>query len=451
MKLPKLPGKPLEIISSLHKAGFQCYAVGGCVRDLLLNRPTHDWDFTTNATPDEILKIFPDNSFYENIFGTVGLTVTGESGQEETYEVTTYRSEQGYSDRRHPDQITWGVSLEEDLGRRDFTINAIAYDGNTLVDRFGGRDDLKKKTVRAVGEPEQRFWEDALRLMRAIRIATQLAFFIDEKTAAAIRKNTALIEIVSAERVSGELFKILESDHPADGILLLKNHDLLYRILPEMEGTFETEQKSPQRHHIYDVGTHLVESLRHCPSPNKIVRLATLLHDIGKPATYNQTKDGVITFYNHEIISASKARHIAHRLRLSKKDAGLLIRLVRWHQFSVDENQTDSAIRRIIRNIGKENLQDMLDLRVGDRLGGGAKETSWRLELFKKRLEEVQKQPFSITDLKINGHDVMKELNLQPGPEVGKILKQLFEEVVNKKIENEKKVLLTRLKTLTAM
>ena len=220
----------------------------------------------------------------------------------------------------------------------------------------------------------------------------------------------------------------------------------MQEILPEMEKTFGVEQKSPGRHHIYDVGTHSLMALKSCKSTDPLVRFATLIHDVGKPPTYKKTANGTITFYNHEMVGAKIAENIADRLRFSKKEKEKLLRLVRWHQFTVDENQTDSAIRRFIRNVGLENIQDMLDLRVGDRLGGGARETSWRLEEFKKRLIEVQKEPFNVKDLKIDGNDVMKELGLKPGPKVGEILGKIFSEVENKELPNEKEVLLKRLK-----
>jgi len=224
----------------------------------------------------------------------------------------------------------------------------------------------------------------------------------------------------------------------------------MQEIIPEMEKTFGVEQKSPGRHHIYDVGTHSLMSLKHVAerNTNAIVRLATLIHDIGKPQTYKKLENGTITFYNHELVSAKIAKRIADRLRFSNKDKNKLYRLVRYHQFSVDERQTDSALRRFIRKVEMENVPDMLDLRIGDRLGGGARETSWRLEEFKKRLIEVQKQPFAIHDLKITGHDVMKILNIDPGPKVGKILQALYDEVVEKKIDNERSDLLKRLKEL---
>lgn len=443
-----LPQQAQMIIDTLKKAGFEAYAVGGSVRDLLMGKETKGWDFTTSAKPEEILKLFPD-SFYDNQFGTVGVKITSKENPqilEDIYEITTYRSEKGYKDHRHPDTITWGKTLKEDLSRRDFTINAIAFDGKNIVDPYGGQKDIEKKFVRAVGDPQERFTEDALRMMRAVRIASELGFFIDEKTILAIQNNVLLIHKISTERVRDELFRLLASTYPADGILLLKNSGILQEILPELTETFGVQQKSPKRHHLYDVGTHSVMAMKFCPSTDPIVRFATLLHDIGKPKTFQKdNKTHIITFYNHEVVSTNIAKRIAHRLRLSKKQSEKLVTLVRWHQFTVDERQTDSALRRFIRRVGKENLDDMLALRIGDRLGGGAQETSWRLELFKKRLEEVQKQPFTVTDLTIDGHDVMKELHCKPGPMVGKLLNQLFTEVEAETLPNKRDALLKRL------
>ncbi len=442
-----LPKEPQKIINILETANFEAYAVGGSVRDLLLKRQTQGWDFTTNAVPEEILKLFPD-SFYDNQFGTVGIKVTLSDKTRDIYEITTYRSEKGYTDHRHPDKIIWGKTLREDLSRRDFTINAIAFDGQKIIDPYQGQEDLKAKLIRAVGNPVDRFREDALRMMRAVRLAAELGFMIDQLTLEAIKKNAPLINKISAQRVRDELLKLLTAQYAADGVLLLKSSGLLEQILPELAITFNTEQKSPQRHHIYDVGTHSVMALKHCPSPDPIVRLATLLHDIGKTATFHQTPEGVITFYNHEVVGTKLTKQISQRLKLSKRQSEKLITLVRWHQFSVDERQTDAALRRFIRRVNKENLQDILALRIGDRLGGGAQETSWRLELFKKRLVEVQKQPFTVADLKVNGHDVMKEFACSPGPLVGKVLNQLFAEVESGKVPNDRQKLLARMREL---
>ena len=447
MKLT-LPPFVLEIIERMEKAGHEIYIVGGAVRDLITTRESDDWDFTTNASPEEILEVFPDG-FYDNKFGTVG--VSHESSPN-PYEITTYRTEHGYSDSRRPDKVEWGKSLKEDLQRRDFTINAIALNPKKgdveVIDPFDGQKDLEKKIVRAVGEADQRFREDALRMMRAVRIAAELGFTIEEETFEGIKKNVSLINKIAKERIKDELFKIMASPNPYEGMLLFRNSGLMAEILPEMEKTFGVEQKSPGRHHIHDVGTHSMLSLKEVAKRNTdpLVRFATMIHDIGKPQTYKMLKNGTITFYNHEVVGASIAKNIAERLRFSRKETGKLIKFVRWHQFTVTEEQTDAAIRRFMRRVGKENVPDMLDLRVGDRLGGGARETSWRLEEFKERLIEVQKQPFTVHDLKIKGDDVMKEIGIKPGPKVGEILEKLFEEVVEKKLPNEREALLKKLK-----
>ena len=447
----QLPADVSKLLDKFESANFEIYIVGGAVRDILSTRDVDDWDFTTNATPKEIQKFFPD-SFYDNKFGTVGIPIKGE---ENPLEVTTFRTEHGYSDARRPDKVVWGKKIEEDLKRRDFTINALALKRKKkkseefeLIDMYEGKKDIEKKLIRAVGDPNERFSEDALRMMRAIRIAAELGFTIEEKTFLAIKNNSLLIQKIAKERIKMELFKILGSSNPYEGMMMFKNSALMAQILPEMEKTFGVEQKSPGRHHVHDVGTHSMLALKFCKSQDPLVRFATFIHDVGKAQTYKQLESGVITFYNHEMVSARIAKNIANRLKFSNKEKTRLWTLVRRHQFTVDEKQTDKAIRRFIKNVGKENIKDMLDLRVGDRLGGGARETSWRLEEFKKRIVEVQKEPFTIHDLKITGNDVMKELKIKPGPEVGKILEKLFKEVEKKKLPNNKKELVSHLKNI---
>lgn len=447
-----------DIFKKFSSLGYEIYLVGGGVRNLLHKEAAFDWDFTTNATPQQIQKLFPD-SFYDNKFGTVGIPVKINT-REQVFEITTYRTEIGYSDKRRPDKVSWGKTLEEDLERRDFTFNAIVigpklknkkWEDETLefIDLFEGQKDFDKKLIRAVGNPDKRFGEDALRMLRAVRFASQLGFSIEKKTLLAIQKNAKLLEHVSVERIKLELFKILSSPHKADGYLLLRKASLAKEILPELEPMFGVQQKSPERHHIYDVGTHAVESLRASASQNPVVNLAILAHDSGKPETHSKDlKTKIITFYNHELVSAAIARKISKRLKFSKKEASLFWLLTRYHQFVLSEDQTDKAIRRFIKNVGKENIEDMLELRRADRLGGGAKETSWRFERFKKRILEVQKQPFSIEDLKVNGNDVMKILKIKPGPEVGEVLNKLFEEVEEDKTKNTKKYLLGKIRKL---
>ena len=448
-----IPEEVYEIVKKLEDSGYEVYIVGGAVRDLLMGKPVVDWDFTTNATPEAIQKTFP-NSFYDNKYGTVG--IQSKSGFK-PHEITTYRTEHGYSDHRRPDKVLWGKSLEDDLKRRDFTINALALQigpftpgkprKHKVIDLFEGQKDLKNKTIKAVGDPVGRFTEDALRMLRAVRIAAQLGFVIEETTFTAMQNTANLINQIASERIRDELIKIICSKYPYEGLLILKNSLLLHEVLPELEANFGIEQKSPGRHHIYDVGTHLLMALKFCQSANPITRFATLIHDIGKAKTFKKLPDGTITFYNHEVVSMEIAARLADRLRFSKTDKDTLIKLVRWHMFSVNENQTDSAIRRFIKNIGPENVPEILTLRKADRLGGGATETSWRFEKFKARIVEVQKQPFAVRDLKIDGNDIMQELGLKPGPKVGEILNNLFAEVVEKKLENSKTSLINKLKT----
>lgn len=439
------------VLGKISGAGYEVAVVGGATRDILESREPSDWDLTTNAKPEEILKLFP-KAFYNNTFGTVGIALDSKK-----IEITTYRTEEGYSDRRHPDKVRWGKTLEEDLSRRDFTINAIAIPyssgklSTTPVDPYHGLGDLKKKIIRAVGDASARFSEDALRMLRAIRFATTLGFEVEKKTTDAVVKNSKLISKVSGERVRDELFKILASDNAYDGIILAKDTGILKVIMPELDECFAVEQKSPKRHHIFDVGTHCVMSLKFCPSKDIIVRFATLLHDVGKAKVADVTEEGVRTFYNHEVVGGRIVLAIAKRLNLSKADREKLYLLVRWHQFSVSEDQTDKALRRFIKNIGVENIENMMDLRVGDRLGGGLQQPeSWRLKLFRQRLKEVLKKPFTVADLKINGRDVMEILKIKPGPKVGEILNKLFEEVADDPKKNKREYLLKRIKELAS-
>ncbi|PIQ72459.1 hypothetical protein COV86_02920 [Candidatus Roizmanbacteria bacterium CG11_big_fil_rev_8_21_14_0_20_35_14] len=438
-----LPKPVIKFLEKFRKNHFQIYIVGGAVRNLLLNKGVTNWDFTTDATPEQILKLFKD-AFYNNTYGTVSIPVG-----DLIFEVTPFRKEGEYKDFRHPEKITWAKTVEEDLSRRDFTINAMAYDGKKIVDPYKGQEDLKNKLIKAVGDPDKRFNEDSLRLIRAIRFASQLGFFIDEKTRVSIEKNSELITKISWERIRDEFLKILGSDHPSEGLLFLKNTGLLTFILPEVDICFTIPQKSPKRHHVYDVGTHLVMSLKHCPSKDAVTRFATLIHDTGKAQTFRRDdKTGLITFYNHEVVGKKLAEQIADRFKLSNKEKDKLVKLVEFHQFTVSEIQTDKAVRRFIRNVGKEYLNDIVDLRFGDRIGSGARPTSWRFDLFRKRLEKVQKQPFQIKDLKINGNDVMKVLKIKPGPKVGEVLKKIFDKVVEKKLKNEREILLKEIKHL---
>lgn len=429
-------------MEKFQKNGAEIFVVGGAVRDLWLQREVKDWDFTTNLTPAEMKKLFPKNSFCENIYGTFSIVLP----DKEILEVTTYRTERGYSDSRHPDDIKWGKTLEEDLQRRDFTINALAMDiSGKITDIFGGQDDLKNRIIKTVGNPDERFGEDALRMIRAIRIAAQLKFVIETETFESIQKNAGLINKIAGERIRDELFKILTVEKPGDGLILLKNSGILKEIMPETLAGIDMKQRG---HHIYDVWNHGLEALNNCRSTDGVTRLATWLHDVGKPIVMkviNETN----TFHNHEVVGSRIAVRIGKRLRFSNEQLDKLFRLVRWHMFSVSEMQTDSAVRRFIRNVTPAYLQDMIDLRRADRIGSGAKPTSWRWEWFQERLTEVQKQPFTVKDLKVNGQDVMEVLKIKPGRKVGEVLDALFAEVeVDPKL-NEREILLKKIATLT--
>ncbi len=497
-----LPEQLEAIVKKFFDNSYQIYLVGGCVRDSLLKKTVTDWDLTTNATPEQILAMFPDG-FYDNTFGTVGIPMDlnqesriknqeleiasqarndtewvtrlgdpqklpasdqasednfgGEErqdpvGQKQIVEITTFRTEREYKDSRHPTEVKWGATIEEDLERRDFTINAMAYDlkYHKLIDPFAGQVDLSNHIIRAVGDAKKRFKEDALRLMRAIRFATNLSFTIHESTWEAIQEDSMLLPLISTERVHDELLKILTSPYPYEGIMLLKNAKLLEHILPELLEGIGLSQERPGRHHTEDVFTHNVLSLKFCPSTDPIVRFATLIHDVGKPRVTSVDANGLVIFYNHEVAGSKMAYEICNRLHFSKKDRQKIVTLIRWHMFTVDEHITDSAIRRFIRRVGVENVKDMIDLRIGDRLGSGTQTAeSWRLKSFKDRIEkELAPGPFSINDLAIDGRDIMEALAMPPGPQVGKILQQLFEEVDEDLTLNTKEYLLKRIKEI---
>lgn len=474
--MKNIPAFVRETIKKLEEAGFEAYIVGGCVRDLLLENPPsggpEDWDITTKARPEEMLKIFPEAK-YENVFGTVLLPIKNKRGEtEQLIEITTYRSEQGYSDRRRPDTIRFEDSLEKDLERRDFTVNAMALrmtiDNKQLtidkikdsqmsnvngqmyiVDLFGGRKDLEKKIIRAVGEPADRFKEDALRMMRAIRLAVQLDFKIEEKTQRAIIKLAGGIKFISGERLRDELIKILSAARPSEGIEMLHQSKLLQYILPELERGIGVKQN---KHHIYTVFKHSLLSLKFCPSQDWRVRLAALLHDIAKPQT-KKIIGGDATFYNHDFIGAKVTKKIMQRLKFSNDDIEKVYTLVRYHMFyyNVDE-VTEAAVRRLIVKVGKENLKDLIDLRIGERLGSGVpKAKPYKLRHLEYMIEKVQKDPLSVKMLKINGNDLMELLKIEPGPKIGAILDVLLSEVIEEPKLNTKEYLEKRSRELNKL
>ena len=443
-----LPKEVQEIIRKLNSAGFQGYAVGGCVRDLLLGKEPKDWDITTNAKPEEIQNLFPEN-VYENTFGTVAVKTGSEKPELALIEVTPYRIEGKYSDKRHPEEVKFADKLEDDLSRRDFTVNAIAIgvDGK-ITDLFNSQKDLKSKIIRTVGEPEERFSEDALRLLRAVRFATVLDFKIEKKTLEAINKNADWLIAISKERIRDEFVKIINSNNAYNGIMLLYETGLLKHIVPELLDGVGVGQNL---HHIYTVWEHNTLALKYAAGKNYSleVRLGSLFHDIGKP----QTKRGegkYSTFYGHDVVGAKITAGIMDRLRFSKETAEKVVKLVRYHLFYYNVGEvTESSVRRLLANVGPENIDDLIKVREADRIGSGRpKAVPYKLRHLQYIIDKVSHDPISVKMLKVGGEDVMKELNTQPGPKIGLILNYLLAEVIDDPAKNTKEYLEKRIHEL---
>jgi len=464
-----IPLQVLEILNVLEKNKYEAYIVGGCVRDLLMDNPPaggpKDWDIATNAQPEEVQKFFPD-SFYENEFGTVGVKVEpfmpepariatqsvagGGKKKHDVIEITTYRIESKYSDKRHPDKIKFAKTLKEDLSRRDFTINALALkvekNKTEIVDLFEGQKDLQKKIIRTVGDPEERFSEDALRMMRAVRFSSVLGFKIEKKTLESIKKNAKLLSYVSQERIKEELQKIILSDQPSEGIDLLHETGLNNFIIPELEKGVGIKQN---RHHIYTIYKHSLLALKYCPSAKLEVRLASLLHDIAKP----QTKRGegeFSTFYNHDHVGARVAEKVLERLRFSRETIEKVKLLVDNHMFYYNPDEvTESSVRRLVQKVGLDNMKDLIELRIADRLGSGTpKAKPYKLRHLEYIIDKISHDAISVKMLKANGNDLIKTLQIKPGPKIGAILDVLLAEVIEDPSKNTQELLLARAKEL---
>jgi len=454
-----IPKEVKDTIRALNDMGFEAYAVGGCVRDFILGREPYDWDITTNAKPEEIQKIF-SNSVYENDFGTVAVKVNNEKDKKsrrseevgtpteasglKIIEITTYRVEEKYTDKRHPDSVKFTKKLEDDLSRRDFTVNAIAYDGKKFIDPYGGEIDIAAKTIKTVGNPDERFNEDALRLMRAVRFAVQLGFNIEEKTAEAIKKNSGDLVAISKERIRDEFSKIIMSINAKAGIEILQEFGLLKHVTPEIEEGIGVGQN---KHHIYTVWEHNIRALDWAATHGYKLenRIASLLHDVGKPRT--KKGDGSdSTFYNHEVVGAKIAAKILERLKFPKKFIEKVVLLVRYHLFYYNvEEVTENSVRRLVRNVGPENMNDLLEVRIADRKGSGVpKAEPYKLRHLRAIIEKVSHDPISVKMLKINGDIIMKELKIGPGHEIGYILNILLDEVLDEPKKNTKEHLTAR-------
>jgi poly(A) polymerase/tRNA nucleotidyltransferase (CCA-adding enzyme) len=453
----KIPKEITLIAKKLKREGFDSHVVGGGVRDFLMGAKPKDWDIATNAKPEKIQKIFP-KSFYKNKFFTVTVQTNSKNEILKEIEVTTYRKEAKYSDMRHPDQVKFAKTINEDLSRRDFTVNAIAIDLETrdkkqetrIVDPFKGEEDLKKKIIKTVGKPEDRFSEDALRMMRAVRFAVTLGkdWRIDEKTAGAIKKNSIWIQAISKERIRDEFIKIMNADRATDGIELMRELGLLKYILPELQKCYGVGQN---KHHIYDCYEHCLRSLGFAAKKNfnTNVRIASLFHDIGKPESKRgEGKDS--TFYGHEIVGARMVLQALTRLKFPKKDIEKIAKLVRYHLFYyTPEEVGESSVRRLVRQVGPESMEELLQVRMADRIGSGVpKAEPYKLRHLKYLVEKVSQDPISAKMLKVSGNDIIKILKIKPGIKIGQILDILLGHVLKDPKNNKKSFLEAEIKKL---
>jgi len=428
-----IPAEVCTVADTLENNGFEAYLVGGCTRDLLLGKTPKDWDLTTNAHPSDIQQLFPEN-YFNNDFGTVGVKTESEEPTLKIIEVTPYRTEGTYSDARRPDQVTFGASLMEDLQRRDFTINALAYRVKTaeLVDEFDGMADLNAKRLQTVGNPDERLTEDALRMMRAVRLAAELDFVIEGNTMASIARHSKEIKRISTERVAAEFMRIIASSTPMQGMIFLEKLGLLEQFIPEFIPAIGCEQGGI---HAFDVYEHLLRTLQAAADKDFSLdmRLAALFHDIGKPKTRRTGgKNKKYSFFGHEVVGARMTKEILERLKLPKELVENVVALVRWHMFFADPDEiTLSAVRRTIARIGEENIENLLNLRVCDRVGTGRpKEQPFRFRKYKAMVDQARRDPVSVKMLATNGDRIMEKYGEKPGKKLGYVLHALLEEVL---------------------
>ncbi|MBD3237325.1 MAG: HD domain-containing protein [Candidatus Eisenbacteria bacterium] len=441
----QLPRGAVEIMRRIREAGGEAYLVGGCLRDLLLGRPVTDWDIATSLTPDQLHPLFRRVVSVGIRFGTLIIP-----RRDAAYEVTTFRTEGAYRDGRHPDEVAYTRDLRKDLERRDFTINAMAWDvaSDTLVDPFEGLADLAAGRIRAVGDPRARFREDALRLMRAIRQATQLRFRIAPATFAALQATADGLAAISAERIRDELTGLLLAPEPSRGLRLLEEADLLRIVLPELAATRGFAQN---RFHSHDLFDHSLRALDAAPPGDLGLRLAILLHDIGKVETREARGDDY-TFYAHQIVGARKARRILQRLRYPNELIQRVTHLIRHHMFYYETEWTDSAVRRFVRTVGSEHIPDLIAVRIADMAGNQRKRGDRTpLDELQQRIDEViaKDTALSVRDLAIGGHDLMA-LGVPEGPRIGEILRALLERVLDDPEMNTREALLAAAREMQA-
>lgn len=435
-----LPNGVRLAAETLRHAGGQAWIVGGGVRDTLLERTVRDWDLATDLLPEQVQRLFPRTVAVGAHFGTVVVIAT--DGE---YEVTTFRQDLGYSDGRHPDAVRYASRPEEDLARRDFTVNALAYDpeSDTLLDPFGGFRDLGKRILRTVGDPEARFREDGLRLLRAVRLSAQLDFILDPGTLASVVRQAPLLSRISAERVATEMERLLATDRAGAGLELLHETGLLQRIIPELSNCYGVAQNP---HHAYDVFYHTLAAIDGATPGDRIVRWAALFHDVGKPDTRILTET-TATFYSHQIRSEQHSRRALSRLRFSNEDRKAVGHLVRNHMFHYTPDWTDAAVRRFVRAIGLDQVDNLYRLRAADTRGNGKRtRLAPELDELASRVARViaADEALHVTDLDVDGHVLMEEFGRPPGRWIGETLHALLEEVLEDPALNERATLVAR-------
>jgi len=460
----QIPSEVTRVTNQLYAAGYEAYIVGGCVRDIIRGATPKDWDITTNALPEEMLNVFK-HSHYDNDFGTVRVINDTDDERLRVIEITTYRTEDSYTDNRHPDEIQFSNSLSDDLKRRDFTINALALDlqnvsrdntvivtPETLIDEHGGLVDLQKRRLRAVGVPQERFREDALRIIRAIRFAAELELDIEKVTLLAMQQEVSRLNDIAAERIRDEFLRIVSCETPKLGLEIAQKIGALEIFIPELSNTIGIGQNQA---HSYDLWEHLTRACQTAADKDwpPHIRLAALFHDIAKVHTKEWSEErNDWSFHNHEVVGARVTENILKRLKFPKDLVSQVTNLVRWHMFFSDTDEiTHSAVRRLIQNVGKENIWDLMKVRRADRLGmGRPKEEPYRLRKYQSMVEEVMRDPVSVENLAIDGNDVIRETDERPGKRIGWILHALLEDVLDDPNMNEKDILIEKAQKLSS-
>lgn len=432
----QMPEDVKNIIETLEDSGYEAYAVGGCVRDAILGRTPHDWDITTSANPAEVKACFRRTVDTGIQHGTVTVLM-----DDEGYEVTTYRIDGIYEDARHPKEVSFTSDLLEDLKRRDFTINAMAYnDSKGLVDAFDGIGDLKKGIIRCVGDPNERFSEDALRMMRAVRFAAQLGFEIDQNTLRAVSSLAPNLQKVSAERVMAELTKLIMSDHP-EMIRTVYESGLTKQFLPEFDICMETTQNTP--HHCYDVGEHIIHTMMECRN-DRILRFTMLLHDIAKPQTKTVDEEGITHNKGHAELGSQMARTILRRLKADNELTDSVTKLVKYHDWRFGNDK--SGVRRAINTLGYDLFPLMLEVQAADVAG----QSDYMREQKIARIADAERyyneiladnEATSLKDLSVSGKDLVM-LGISEGPVIGEILNKMLNHVLDVPEDNEKEKLI---------